>query len=67
MTKEFAHSSFTREGLIYSKDQLLALGDRCESESIAYLKVRNMWGAEDSGKDEGRYHFPPISATQSGG
>lgn len=67
MTKEFAHSSFTRDGLIYSKDQLLALGDKCEAESISYLKVRNMWEAEDSGKEEGRYHFPPIPTINAGG
>jgi NADH-quinone oxidoreductase subunit I len=61
MTKEFAHSSFTRNGLIYSKEQMLALGERAGEESDAYLKVRNMWEAENSGKEEGRYHFPPIS------
>ena len=61
MTKEFAHSSFTRNGLIYSKEQMLALGDRAGADSDAYLKVRNMWEAESSGKDEGHYHFPPIS------
>ncbi|MHB1756292.1 MAG: NADH-quinone oxidoreductase subunit NuoI [Leptospirillum sp.] len=67
MTKEYAHSSFTREGLIYSKEQLLTLGDKCEQDSIEYLKFKNMWEAENSGKEEGRYHFPPIPSVKSGG